>query len=154
MSKLMIASLSLLAATVALTGCSGEVPDTHPDQPVTKRRALFKEFTRTLEPMGLVARDRQPYQATSFLEQAQALKKLSTQPWPLFTADSNYPPTKANAKVWQQPGEFQVAQEHFQQAVDELAQAAAGTDLDRIKASVGNVQKSCKACHDTFRKDR
>ncbi len=36
--------------------------------------------------------------------------------------------------------------------VDELAQAAAGTDLDRIKASVNSVQKSCKACHDSFRK--
>jgi cytochrome c556 len=154
MPKLLIASLSLLATTVALTGCGGEVPDTHPDQPVSKRRAVFKEFTRTLEPMGLVARDRQPYQAASFLEQAQALKKLSAQPWPLFTTDSNYPPTKANAKVWQQPGEFKVAQEQFQQAVDELAQAAAGSDLERIRTSVNNVQKSCKACHDTYRKDR
>jgi len=154
MSKLLIASLSLLAAIVALTGCSGEAPDTHPDQPVTKRRAVFKEFTRALEPMGLVARDRQPYQAANFLEQAYALKKLSTQPWPLFTADSNYPPTKANAKVWQQPDDFKLAQGQFQQAVDELALAAAGTDLERIKTSVSNVQKSCKACHDTFRKDR
>jgi cytochrome c556 len=154
MRKLLTASLSLLAATVALTGCSQEPPDNHPDQPVTKRRAVFREFTRTLEPMGLVARDRQTYNAASFLEQAQALKKLSVQPWPLFTADSNYPPTKAHPKVWQEADAFKQAQQQFQLSVEELAQVAAGTDLDRIKASVNKVQQSCKNCHDTFRKER
>jgi cytochrome c556 len=154
MRKLLIASSSLLAATMALTGCSQEPPDNHPDQPVTKRRAVFREFTRTLEPMGLVARDRQTYNAASFLEQAQALKKLSVQPWPLFTADSNYPPTKAHAKIWQQADEFKLAQQQFQLSVEELVQIAAGSDLDRIKTSVNKVQQSCKTCHDTFRKDR
>jgi len=154
MSKLLIASLSLLAATVALTGCSQEPADNHPDQPVTKRRVLFKDFTRTLEPMGLVARDRQTYNAATFLEQAQALKKLSSQPWPLFTADSNYPPTKAHPKVWEQADEFKQAQLQFQLATDALVQAAAGPDLDLIKSRVNKVQQSCKACHDTFRKDR
>lgn len=152
MSRLLIASLSLLAASVALSGCSGEAADTHPDQPVTKRRALFKEFTRTLEPMGMVARDRKDYSASEFLDQALALKKLSVQPWPLFTADSNYPPTKARPEVWQKAEAFKQAVQQYQQEVDALAQAAAGTDLDRIKASVNNVQKSCKACHDAFRK--
>jgi cytochrome c556 len=154
MRKLLIASLSLLAATMALTGCSQEPPDNHPDQPVTKRRAVFREFTRTLEPMGLVARDRQTYNAAVFLEQAQTLKKLSVQPWPLFTTDSNYPPTKAHPKVWQEADAFKQAQQQFQLSVEELAQVAAGTDLDRIKASVNKVQQSCKNCHDTFRKER
>ncbi|HRK37941.1 MAG TPA: cytochrome c [Burkholderiaceae bacterium] len=154
MPKLLTVSLSLIAATIALTGCNREVPDTHPDQPVTKRRALFKEFTRTLEPMGLVSRDRQPYKADKFLEQAQALKKLSTQPWPLFTPDSNYPPTTASPKVWQQAEAFKQAQTQFLQAVDDLNQAAAGTDLDRIKTTVNDVQKACKACHDTFRNEK
>lgn len=154
MSKLLIASLSLLATAVALTGCSQEATDNHPNQPVTKRRAVFKEFTRTLEPMGMVARDRETYNAATFLVQAQALQKLSTQPWPLFTADSDYPPTKADAKVWQQPDEFKKAQLQFQQVVGELVQAAAENDQDHIKTSVNNVQKSCKACHEAFRKDR
>lgn len=154
MRKLLIASLSLLAASVALNGCSQEAPDNHPNQPVSKRRAVFKEFTRTLEPMGMVARDRATYNASTFLAQAQALHKLSAQPWPLFTSDSDYPPTKADAKVWQQPDEFKKAQVQFQQVVDELALAATGTDLDHIRTSVNNVEKSCKACHDAFRKDR
>ena len=154
MTRLLILSLALLAATLTVTGCSQEAPDHHPDQPVAKRRALFKEFARTLEPMGLVSRDREPYKADEFLAQALAFQKLSTKPWPLFTHDSNYPPTKASPEVWKQANDFKQAQVQFQQVVDELAVAAAGTDLDRIKASVNNVQKSCKTCHDTFRKDR
>ena len=118
----------------------------------SKRRALFKEFTRTLEPMGLVSRDKRPYKDAEFLAQALALQKLSTQPWPLFTPDSNYPPTKAKPAVWDKPGEFKEAQQSFEVQVAALVQAAKGTDLDAIKASVSQVQQSCKACHDSFRK--
>lgn len=153
MSRLLIASLSLLAATVALSGCSGEAADTHPDQPVTKRRALFKEFTRTLEPMGMVARERQEYKAADFLDQALVLKKLSTQPWPLFTADSNYPPTHAKPAVWSQPAEFKAAQQDYQVKVGELVNASQRGDLDAVKASINAVEKSCKACHTQFRND-
>lgn len=154
MIRLLTLCLALLAATLTLTGCSQEAPDNHPDQPVSKRRALFKEFTRTLEPMGQVSRDRKDYKADEFLAQALALQKLSTQPWQLFTLDSNYPPTEASPKVWQQVDDVKQAQVAFQQEVHALAQAAAGTDLDRINASVNNVQKSCKTCHDVFCKDQ
>ena len=58
---------------VTLVGCSAEPADTHPDQPVSKRREIFKSFTRNFEPIGQVARDRKPYQAAEFLAQAQAL---------------------------------------------------------------------------------
>lgn len=141
-----------LLAVLALTACSGEAPDTHPDQPVTKRRAIFKDMVRTLEPMGMVARDRKDYNPAEFLASAQALQALSTRPWPLFTADSNYPPTHARPEVWQQVAEFKRAQDDFTGKVKVLAEAAAGNDLDRIKASVNQVQQSCKSCHDSFRK--
>ncbi len=144
---------TFLVALVALAlgGCNGEAPDTHPDQPVTKRRAVFKDMVRTLEPMGMVARERKAYLAPEFLANAQALQKLAVQPWPLFTADSNYPPTHARPEVWTQAADFQLAQHTFTGRVDALVQAAQGQDLARIRAAVNDVQQSCKACHDNFR---
>lgn len=142
--------VALLA--LALAGCNGEAPDTHPDQPVTKRRAVFKDMVRTLEPMGMVARERKDYQATEFLASALALQQLATRPWPLFTADSNYPPTHARPEVWTQAADFQLAQHTFTGRVDALVQAAQGQDLARIRAAVNDVQQSCKACHDSFRR--
>ena len=142
-----------LVASLTLTACSGEAKDTHPDQPVTKRRAILKQFTKTLEPMGLVARDRAAYNPREMNLNALELQKLSMQPWPLFTADSNYPPTRAKPAVWSNPTEFKDAQQDYQVKVGELVKASQSGDLDAVKASINAVEKSCKACHTQFRSD-
>jgi len=140
-------------AVVGLSACSETAKDTHPDQPVTKRKAIFKQFTKTLEPMGMVARGRKDYNPREFNINALELQKLTSQPWILFTADSNYPPTLAKPAVWEKPAEFQGAQDKFQVTIKELVEASQGSDLDRIKAAVNSVQNSCKTCHDQFRNE-
>jgi cytochrome c556 len=147
------ALIPLLASAVLLSACSDRVKDTHPEQLVSKRQALFKQFTKTLEPMGLVARERQDYVKADFMASALALQELSSQPWAYFTADGNYPPTRAKPEVWSQAGEFKKAQDAYLTAVDTLVQRAGSADLPAIRASVEAVQKSCKSCHDQFRTD-
>lgn len=146
--------LLTLASLLVLVACSGDAPDPHPDQLVTKRRALFKQFTKTLEPMGMVARGRKDYNPREFNINALELQKLNTQPWALFTADSNYPPTLAKPAVWEKPADFKLAQDKFQVSITNLVQASQGSDLDNIKSAVDGVQKSCKSCHDQFRNER
>lgn len=146
--------LFTLAGSLLLGGCSGDAKDTHPDQPVTKRKAIFKQFTKTLEPIGMVARGRKGYKADEFNASVLELQRLSSRPWGLFTADSNYPPTLAKAAVWAKPGEFKQAQDRFQAAVAGLVLASQGSDLNSIKAAVEDVQANCKRCHDQFRNDR
>lgn len=145
--------LPLLACAVLLGACSDRVKDTHPQQLVSKRQALFKQFTKTLEPMGLVARERQDYVKADFLASAVALQELSSQPWAYFTADGNYPPTRAKPEVWSQAAEFKKAQDTYLAAIDTLVQRAGSAELPAIRASVEAVQKSCKSCHDQFRTD-
>lgn len=147
------ALIPLLASAVLLSACSDRVKDTHPQQLVSKRQALFKQFTKTLEPMGLVARERQDYVKADFLASALALQELSSQPWAYFTADGNYPPTRAKPEVWSQAGEFKKAQDAYLSAIDTLVQRAGSADLPAIRASVDAVQKNCKSCHDQFRSD-
>ena len=146
--------LLVLTSLLALGACSGDAKDTHPDQLVTKRKAIFKQFTKTLEPMGMVARGRKDYNPREFNINALELQKLTSQPWALFTADSNYPPTLAKPAVWEKPAEFKLAQDKFQVTIAGLVQASQGSDLDSIKTAVDSVQKSCKGCHDQFRNER
>ena len=142
-----------MAMVLSLTACNDTPKDTHPDQPVTKRNAIFKQFTRTLEPMGLVARERQAYNAREFLASALELEKISSQPWVYFTSDSNYPPTHAKAQVWSQSSEFKAAQDSYLVTVSQLVKAAQGGDVAVIRPAVNEVQKSCKSCHNQFRND-
>lgn len=148
------ALIPLLAMAVLLSACSDRVKDTHPQQLVSKRQAIFKKFTKTLEPMGLVARERQDYMKADFMANALALQELATQPWAYFTADGNYPPTRAKPEVWSQAGEFKQAQDSFLANVNKLVDVSGSADLPAIRAGVEAVEKGCKSCHDQFRSDR
>lgn len=144
----------LLLASLLLAACGQATPpDTHPQRWVSQRQALFKEFTRTLEPMGLAARERQPYNPSAFVGQALALQELAQRPWALFPADSQYPPTRAKPAVWAEPARFDQAQADFLQSVDALLAAAQTGSLQAVKPAVEQVQRSCKSCHDSFRLD-
>jgi cytochrome c556 len=154
MSRLLPSFLIPIIAAFTLTACDNAAKDTHPDKLVTKRIAIFKQFTRTLEPMGLVARERQDFNKREFLANALELEKLAPQPWAYFTPDGNYPPTHAKAEVWQKPVEFKDAQDKYQATVSQLVKAAQTGDLETIRPAVNEVQKSCKSCHNQFRNDR
>jgi len=134
--------------------CSDAGKDTHPDKLVTKRQAIFKKFTKALEPMGLVARERNDYVKAEFVANAQALQELSTQPWVYFSAEGNYQPSRAKPEVWTQADDFKKAQTNYLTAVDQLVAVSGSADLPKIKTAVDEVQKSCKTCHDQFRLDR
>lgn len=154
MSKTFPITLSLLVCTLVLSACSDAAKDTHPQQLLTKRVAVFKKMTQTLEPLGLVARGRKDYVKPEFVEGAQALKDLASQPWAFFTADGNYPPTRAKPEVWSQPTEFKQAQDKYLASVDKLVAVAGSADLPTISAAVNEVEKSCKSCHQQFRNER
>lgn len=139
----------LLAIVFSLSAC-GQT-DTHPGQPATKRKAIFKQFLHTVESMGKVVRGRKPYDQAEFLQQAMKLQSLSTQPWKYFTPDSNYSPTRAKPDVWVKPAEFKQAQQKFIAATNKFVSAAQTGNLDVIRPDFSDVEQSCKACHQQFR---
>jgi cytochrome c556 len=122
-------------------------------QLVSKRQAIFKQMTKTLEPMGLVARDHKAYDAQEFKAFALSLQHLSSQPWVLFAADGNYPPTRAKSEVWSKANEFKLAQDSYLAAVDGLVKVSASGDMPALRTRVDEVQKSCKNCHTKFRSE-
>jgi cytochrome c556 len=140
----------ILLACVALASCSSN-EDTHQGQPVTKRKAVFKEMLRSFEPMGLMVRERNPYNAAEFLKYAEALQTLSSQPWHYFTADSNYAPTRAKPDVWDKPVEFKQAQQRFMDATTTLVSTAKTGDFSKVQHDFAAVEDSCKSCHQQFR---
>jgi len=149
------AALLALGLCVALVGgCSDKPKDTHPQQWVTKRQAVFKEMTKTFEPMGLMARERKPFEKGEFLTLALALQELAAKPWPLFPADSNYPPTRAKPALWLQPQAWEKAVDDYRGKVTQLVSVSNGADMAALKDAVNAVEKSCKSCHDEFRNER
>jgi len=147
--------IAIVAATIAgvlvLASCSRTPADTHPGQPVTKRKQAFKLMLRSFEPMGLVVRGRKDYDPQKFLEYATDLQQLADKPWQYFTPGSDYPPTRAKAVVWQQPERFRAARQKLTDSLSHLTIVAKNGNLDAIRPVFAEVEKSCQSCHREFR---
>ena len=144
-----LALLSLSALTLA--ACSSEIPDTHPEQPVTKRQQAFKAMLRSFEPMGTMLKDRR-YDPDAFARLANELASLRERPWSYFGPDTNYPPTKALPAVWEKSADFEQRRTSFIEASDRLIAAATARNEADARSAYAEVQDSCKACHRDFRR--
>lgn len=141
----------LLLSVALLAACSGEVEDTRPGQPVKTRQMAFKDIIRSFEPMGVMLRGK-TYDADKFLALAEELVSKREAPWAHFGPDTNYPPTKATAEVWQQPEQFARERQAFLAATDTLLAAARTKDRKQLEAPYQAVYDTCQSCHKTFKK--
>ena len=69
-----------------------------------------------------------------------------------FPKGSNEGKTLAKKQIWFDPEGFETRDNAARKAMMELIKASEGSDQDLIKEKFVKVGKSCKACHDDFRK--
>lgn len=139
----------VLSCVLGLAAC-GEVEDTRPGQPVAQRRAAFKNILRAFEPMGLQLREG-PYEPDKFLAKAKELSALKDTPWPYFAGDTNYPPSRAKARVWSEPDRFDSERRGFLTAADGLLAAAERRDEQRVRTAYATLHEQCRSCHKAFK---
>lgn len=143
--------LSSLVLLLTVTACGGPVQDTRPGQPVKQRQEAFKAMLRSFEPMrGLLRAER--FQADEFERLAARFVSVREAPWSHFGPDTNYPPTKAKAAVWERPQDFEDERRRFFELGDVLLVAAQTRDKATVQAAYDKVYASCKSCHDDFKK--
>ena len=61
--------------------------------------------------------------------------------------------TRAKPEIWSEKDKFQAAVAKSQDDQNKLVAAVKSGNLDQVKAAVGAVGQSCKACHDSYRRD-
>jgi len=127
------------------------------DDVVTQRQDIFKQFKKDAAAMGKLVKTDTPFNADEFKRLAVHLESVARQPWQYFPSGSaagqSVVKTEARPEIWSKPEEWRQAAEKLQQETSKLSQIAATGDLAAIRNQFGAVQKSCKACHDAFRKD-
>jgi cytochrome c556 len=143
--------LFLLLTAALLTACGeATVEDTRPGQPVKHRQTAFKEIVKAFEPMGVLLRKNR-YDADQFIPMAEALVAKRDGPWSYFGAETNYPPTKATADVWQQPEQFEKNRLAFIAATDALLAATRSKDKAQVEKTYETLHETCKTCHKQFK---
>ncbi len=149
MHPIALRSLLLPVAVVFLSACS---PSTPPDEATTTRVKAFKTMLNTFEPLGLMVRDKQPFDPAEAKALATRLQQEARLPFEHFGTPPNGP-SKSKPEIWQRPADFDNERDLFYRRVDVLAQAAARPDASpaTLKPDFGRVAESCKSCHDRFR---
>ncbi len=138
------------AVLVGLSGCNAHVEDTRPGQPVKTRQVAFQEILKVFEPMGVMLRT-DTYEPDRFATLAAELTIKREHPWAHFSADTNYPPTRAKEVVWSQADEFEQKKLAFIAATEQLNAAAKTKNMEVANKAYFEVYDTCKSCHSQFK---
>lgn len=97
-----------------------------------------------------VARGAAPDDPAQVKENAQVLQMLASLPWPAYGPGMQGGDSKSG--IWSNPADFKKKHEALQANIAALSAAADTGDIAKLRAAVGAVGASCKACHDAYRK--
>lgn len=146
----------LLLAAVAAAGFATALPASaqfaKPEDAIKYRQsAMFLQATH-LGRLGAMANGRVPFDAKVAAENAAVLETVSKLPFSAFIDGTDKGNTRAKPEIWSERDKFNAAAGKMQEEVTKLSAAAKAGNLDQIKAAVGAVGQSCKACHDSYQK--
>jgi cytochrome c556 len=120
------------------------------DDAVQYRESAMFMMQQHFGRVAAMTNGRVPFDATSAAANAQIVAQLAKLPWPAFAEGTEG--GKAQDDIWKEQAKFKDLSAKMEAETAKLAEVAATGQLEAIKAQVGRVGASCKACHDDFRK--
>lgn len=124
-----------------------------PEDAIKYRKAAFTVMGTHFGRVAAMANGRIPFDAKMAADNAEIANVMAKLPYAGFVPGSDKGDTKAEPKMWTEMDKFNAAATKMQEEMGKLNVAAKGGNLDAIKAAVGETGKSCKACHDNYRKE-
>jgi cytochrome c556 len=125
---------------------------TREDYAVKFRRSSFTAMTWYYGPMSRMVKGEMPYDKALFARNAEYVAFLSKLPKDGFIPGSDGGDTKAKPEVWSKADKFKEANDRMENEAAKLAELAKGGNLDALKEQLGKLQKTCKGCHEDFKK--
>jgi cytochrome c556 len=149
----------LLLATVAAVGAMAALPAAaqfqKPEDAIKYRQSAFTVMANHVGRIGAMAAGRAPFDAKAAAESAHIVNTLAGLPWAGFGAGTDKGmPNRAKPEIWSDAAKFKAAGDKMMAEVAKLDAAAKTGSLDAIKAAMGGVGGSCKACPDDFRAEK
>ena len=149
MQKLLQSSLAgLLGLSMGVVGAA----EVKPEDAIEYRQSVYTLIKWNFAPIGAMVKGQVPYDAAAVARHAAFLETLSKMPLEGFTP-GEAGDTKAKPEIWKNRPEFEKLMSDFQEQITKLNQAAGSGDQAAVKEQFGATAKSCKNCHDKFRKE-
>ena len=124
-----------------------------PEDAIKYRKAAFTIMATHFGRVAAMANGRIPFDAKAAADNAEIATIASKLPYAGFVEGTDKGETRAEPKIWAEKDKFNAAAAKMQEEMAKLNTAAKSGNLDAIKAAAGETGKSCKACHDVYRKE-
>jgi len=151
--KRVLSTLSLVAGLCAALPAAAQFQK--PEDAIKYRQGAFTVMANHLGRVGGMAAGRAPFDAKVAAENTAIVATMAALPFAGFVEGSDKGlPNRAKAEIWGNNAKFKDLAGKMQAEVAKLDAAARSGSLDGIKAAMGSVSGSCKACHDDFRAEK
>jgi cytochrome c556 len=150
MHRLSIAGL-IIAGTITALPAAAQFQK--PEDAVKYRQAAMALQGATFGRVAAMANGRVPFDAKVAEDNINIVAMLNRLQFAAFVEGSDLGNTKAKPEIWSQKDKWNANVRQSQEDVAKLVAAGKTGNIDQIKAAVGAVGKSCKGCHDEFRKE-
>lgn len=149
--KKFVLALSTLAALATALPAAAQFQK--PEDAIKYRKAAFTVMGAHFGRIGAMVNNRVPFDAKVAAENADLVADLAKLPFAGFGPGTDKGDTRAKPEIWSEMDKFNAGAKKMQEETAKLATAAKGGNLDAIKAAFGEAGKTCKGCHDSYRKE-
>lgn len=146
-------SLAGLAAVGLVTALPALAQFQKPEDAIRYRQSAMFLQAQTFSRVAAMANGRVPFDAKVAAENIELVAALNRMQFSAFVEGTDKGNTRAKPEIWSQKEKWAAAVAKSQDDVAKLVAAGKTGNIDQIKAAVGAVGGSCKACHDDFRKE-
>jgi cytochrome c556 len=144
--------VTLIVATSTLLALPALAQFAKPEDAIGYRQSVMTVMSAHFGRIGAVVKGVRPFEAADVQANAAIVETMSKLAFDGFGPGTDKGETKAKPEIWANSDKFKSAAEQMQKAVLALSSAAKAGNPDQVKAAFGDVGKTCKACHDDFRK--
>ena len=147
--------VTAVAVLGALTGLNAHAQFQKPEDAIKYRQSAFTVLANHLGRVGAMAQGRAPFDAKAAADNAAIVATMSKLPWAAFGEGTDKgAPTRAKPEIWKDQAKVKDLASKMMTEADKFEAAAKTGNLDTIKAALGPLGASCKACHDDYRADK
>ena len=147
---LLMTGAALLGTAIALPAAAQFAK---PEDAIKYRKAAMSVMGAHVGRIFAMANGKVPFDAQAVADNAEMAAAMSKWQFSGFVPGSDKGETKAEPKLWTEMDKFREKVDKSQDDMVKLNAAAKTGNIDVIKAAVGAVGQSCKACHDSYRKE-
>lgn len=145
--------ISLCTAAGLLAALPASAQFQKPEDAIKYRKSTMFVMNTHMGRLGAMVNGRVPFDAKAAAENADVVLSLARLPWPAFMAGTDKGDTRAAPEIWSEADKFKAGATKMQDDVTKLSAAARTGDLAQLKTAFGAAAQTCKACHDSYRKD-